>query len=209
MIPIKETIEVPAPLERVWPLLNDPALVVTCVPGAQLGADKGNGTYEGSIAVSFGPIKAVFRGEADLAYDQAAKTCKIGGRGQDQRGQSRANASALISALAEGPNTRLTVDGTFNVSGPLAQFARTGGVHLARQLLAEFSTNLSARLTEREGQTDASSAATATAASGPRELQGFALLWRALVAWIASMFGRGKAPNADEPAPKQTGGRQS
>jgi carbon monoxide dehydrogenase subunit G len=207
MIPIKETIEVAAPVDRVWPLLNDPAFVVTCVPGAQLGADKGNGTYEGSIAVSFGPIKAVFRGEADLAYDQAAKTCKINGRGQDQRGQSRANAGALISAIAEGAKTRLTVDGSFNVSGPLAQFARTGGVHLARQLLAEFATNLSARLTEREGQIDTSLPAAATAASAPRELQGFTLLWRMLVAWIASMFGRGKDGN--DRGPKQIGGRQS
>jgi carbon monoxide dehydrogenase subunit G len=206
MIPIKETIEVAAPLDRVWPLLNDPALVVTCLPGAQLGADRGNGSYEGSIAVSFGPIKAVFRGEADLAYDQVAKTCKIAGRGQDQRGQSRANATALISALAEGAKTRLTVDGSFNVSGPLAQFARTGGVHLARQLLAEFATKLSARLTEREGQADPSTPATAT--SGARELQGFGLLWRALVAWIASIFGHGKASKADERSPKQTGGPQ-
>jgi carbon monoxide dehydrogenase subunit G len=209
MIPIKETIEVPAPLERVWPLLNDPAFVVTCVPGAQLGADKGNGSYEGSIAVSFGPIKAMFRGEADLAYDQAAKTCKIVGRGQDQRGQSRANATALISAVAEGAKTRLTVDGSFNVSGPLAQFARTGGVHLARQLLAEFATNLSARLSERDGQADASSAATTTAASRPRELQGFGLLWRALAAWIASLFGRGKPANTEKSAPKEIGGQQS
>lgn len=205
MIPIKETIEVAAPLERVWPLLNDPAFVVTCLPGAQLGADRGDGTYEGSIAVSFGPIKAVFRGEADLNYDQASKSCKIVGRGQDQRGQSRANATALISALAEGAKTRLTVDGSFNVSGPLAQFARTGGVHLARQLLAEFATNLSARLTGREGETNAA----ATQASAPRELQGFSLLWRTLVAWIASMFGRGKAPDADERAQNEIGGRQS
>ena len=207
MIPIKETIEVAAPLDRVWPLLNDPALVVTCLPGAQLGADKGDGSYEGSIAVSFGPIKATFRGEADLAYDQAAKTCKIAGRGQDQRGQSRANATALISAVADGTKTHLTVDGSFNVSGPLAQFARTGGVHLARQLLAEFATNLSARLTEREGQADGPEATTAP--SRPRQLQGLALLWRALVAWIASMFGRGKTSDADERARTQIGGPPS
>jgi carbon monoxide dehydrogenase subunit G len=206
MIPIKETIEVAAPLDRVWPLLNDPALVATCVPGAQLGADKGNGTYEGSIAVSFGPIKVVFRGEADLAYDQAAKTCKIAGRGQDQRGASRANATALITAAANGARTNLTVDGSFNVSGPLAQFARTGGVHLARQLLAEFASNLSTRLAEPEAGTGAPAA---TQVAEPRQLDGFTLLWRTLVAWVTSIFARGKAPDERDGGSNQAGGRQS
>jgi uncharacterized protein len=206
MIPIKETIEVAAPLDRVWPLLNDPALVVTCVPGAQLGADKGNGTYEGSIAVSFGPIKAAFRGEADLAYDQAAKTCRIAGRGQDQRGASRANATALISAAANGAKTNLSVDGSFNVSGPLAQFARTGGVHLARQLLAEFANNLSRRLAEPATGTGASAA---TQVAEVRQLDGFTLLWRTLVAWVTSIFARGKAPDERDGGSNQAGGRQS
>jgi hypothetical protein len=91
--------------------------------------------------VKFGPTVAVFRGEASLAFDDAARTCTIEGRGIDGRGASRALASGVVKASG-GEVTELAVDGSFTVSGPLETFANAGGVHVARALLAEFSANL-------------------------------------------------------------------
>jgi uncharacterized protein len=136
VIPIREQITIASPPEAVWPLLSDPALVASCIPGATLAKAGEDGAYQGTMRVKFGPTVAQFRGEAKLAYDHAARRCTIEGRGIDGRGASRANASGVVEATGT-QTTLLTVEGTFNVAGPLETFVNAGGVHLARAMLAE------------------------------------------------------------------------
>lgn len=147
---ISETITIPSPLDTVWPLLSDPALVASCIPGATLLPEKEGDAWKGSIRVKFGPTVAVFRGEATLTYDHTAKRCSIEGRGIDQRGASRALASGTVSAKGT-QTTELTVDGNYSVTGPLETFANAGGVHVARALLSEFSANMAKLVAERDG----------------------------------------------------------
>ncbi|MGZ3340452.1 MAG: SRPBCC domain-containing protein [Reyranella sp.] len=86
MVSLTEKTTIPLPTAEVWPLLNDPALVASCIPGAQLAPDQGDGLWRGSIRVKFGPTVAVFRGEAGLTFDDAARTGTIEGRGMHGRG---------------------------------------------------------------------------------------------------------------------------
>src|SRR5712692_3714517 len=122
MISLSEEITIPSPPAEVWPLLSDPALVASCIPGATLTAAGENGAYQGTIRVKFGPTVAIFRGEATLAYDDAARRCTIEGRGIDGRGASRALASGVVK-VSGSDVTELAVDGSFTVSGPLETFA--------------------------------------------------------------------------------------
>ncbi len=151
MVSLSEQTTIPAPLDAVWPLLSDPALVAACIPGAQLAPDQGDGLWRGSVRVKFGPTVAVFRGEATLAFDHDAKRCTIEGRGIDQRGASRALANGVVTAAAggDGAATLLAIEGGFSVTGPLETFANAGGVHVARALLAEFSSNMARLVAER------------------------------------------------------------
>ena len=149
MISIREQITIASPPEAVWPLLSDPALVASCIPGATLTKAGDDGAYQGTMRVKFGPTVAQFRGEAKLAYDHAARRCTIEGRGIDGRGASRANASGIVEATG-AQTTLLKVEGTFNVTGPLETFANAGGVHLARAILAEFAENV-AKLVGEQG----------------------------------------------------------
>ena len=204
---ISEQTLIPAPLGVVWPLLSDPAEVAACIPGAQLAPSTGDGLWRGSIKVKFGPTVAAFRGEAKLDYDHDAHRCSIEGRGIDQRGASRALANGEVLAAAEGDSTRLTVNGSFTVTGPLETFANAGGVHVARALLAEFANNMANRAmaaapaatpTASDTGADAPSmaAAPATPPAPPppapaAEINAFGLLWRAFLSWLSSLFGRG------------------
>ena len=204
---ISEQTLIPAPLGVVWPLLSDPAEVAACIPGAQLAPSTGDGLWRGSIKVKFGPTVAAFRGEAKLDYDHDAHRCSIEGRGIDQRGASRALANGEVLAAAEGNSTRLTVNGSFTVTGPLETFANAGGVHVARALLAEFANNMANRAmaaapaatpTASDNGADAPSTAAAPAAppappppAPAAEINAFGLLWRAFLSWISSLFGKG------------------
>lgn len=196
MVALSEKTTIPLPADRVWPLLSDPALVASCIPGAELAPDQSDGLYRGSIRVKFGPTVAVFRGEASLAFDHTARTCTIEGRGIDGRGASRALASGMVK-VSGSDVTELAVDGSFTVSGPLETFANAGGVHVARALLAEFSANMAKLVAERGAPVspvnasvlpstppDAMLASPPSAPVAAAELSAFNLLWRAFLSWL-------------------------
>lgn len=192
---VSEKTTIPSPLDQVWPLLRDPALVASCIPGATLSPDQSDGLWRGSIRVKFGPTVAAFRGEVTLAYDDDARRITIEGRGIDQRGASRALASGIVTASGTD-STQLDIDGNFSVTGPLETFANAGGVHVARALLAEFSANMAKVIAERGGaatkpDVGAEASASATEPTTPSvkqpapvsELSAGRLLWRAFLSW--------------------------
>lgn len=179
MISIREEITIAAPPEAVWPLLSDPAVVASCIPGASLTKSDDTGKYQGTMRVKFGPTVAQFRGEATLVYDHAARRCSIEGRGIDGRGASRANATGIVEASGSD-TTLLRVEGNFHVTGPLETFANAGGVHLARALLNEFATNVAALMAAPDGE--AGRPAEAAALSGGK------LLSRAAASWVRDKF---------------------
>jgi carbon monoxide dehydrogenase subunit G len=208
MVSLTEKTTIPLPAAEVWPLLNDPALVASCIPGAALAPDQGDGLWRGSIRVKFGPTVAVFRGEAGITFDDAARTCTIEGRGIDGRGASRALASGVVK-VSGSDVTELAVDGSFTVSGPLETFANAGGVHVARALLAEFSANLAKLVADQRttapppaadalpsAPPDAMLAPTSPAPAPPAatELSGMGLLWRAFLSWLRDLAGKREKP---------------
>src|SRR5580658_8744348 len=152
MISLSEEVTIPSPRAVLWPILRDPELVASCIPGASLTASGEGGAYQGTMRVKFGPTVAIFRGEAKLSYDDEARRCTIEGRGIDGRGASRALASGVVTASG-GAATVLKVAGNFNVTGPLETFANAGGVHLARAILAEFAGNMARLAAERPALT--------------------------------------------------------
>lgn len=201
---IEESFRIESPPEDVWPLLSDPLVVASCVPGATLLKMEQEGTYQGTMAVKFGPTAAVFRGQVTLEYDDAERICRIEGRGKEQRG-GNASASGVVR-VSGNVVTEVSVNGTFHVTGPLAVFARTGGVHVARALLADFSKNLEAMLVRpgaaKDSLTDRGADAvrppdTSTSQSGLpseadqrlRSLSGFSLLWRSFLGWLKGLRG--------------------
>ena len=204
MVTLNEETTIASPPERVWPLLRDPAVVASCIPGAELAPDEGDGVWRGTIRVKFGPTVAVFRGEARLTFDDADRRIVIEGRGIDGRGASRALASGTVTALGDEATT-LSVRGEFNVTGPLETFANSGGVHVARALLAEFSANLASRIGEPGGGAATGTAVEDSAADAPptettasppspaaRELGGGRVIRRAFLSWLKGLFGIGR-----------------
>jgi carbon monoxide dehydrogenase subunit G len=186
---LMEEISIAGTPDEVWSVLCDPVLVASCIPGASMEENQRDETYRGTMRVKFGPTVVTFRGEATVSYDHDGRRCTIEGRGVDQRGASRAVASGTVAVTSAAPVTNLSVTGNFHITGPLEAFARTGGVHLARVLLREFSTNLASLIGERRrpaaGATGRSIVPPCdTPTPSDRRLNGIILIWHALLGWL-------------------------
>ena len=199
MVSLTETTTIPSPADEVWPLLSDPALVASCIPGATLAPDQGDGLWRGSIRVKFGPTVAVFRGEASLAFDHAARTCTIEGRGIDGRGASRALASGVVKVSGsrrDRARRRRQLHGQ-RAAGDLRQCRRrpcgarpAGGVLRQHGEAGGRARDRPRRRAAGTGRDCRAAIAAAAAATGAAELSGVRLLWRAFLSWLRSLFGK-------------------
>jgi len=180
---LKEKFSIPAPPDEVWPLMSDPAVVAACIPGAELTELTPDGAHRGKVTFKFGPTVAVFRGETRLTYDHPVKRCVIDARGIDQRGASRARARFELEARGTEA-TEVTLEGGFEVAGPLEMFASAGGVHVARALMTEFAANIANVIEQRRGSGSDALPEQAPAASGTK------ILGRALLDGARNIIGR-------------------
>src|SRR6266498_5615192 len=85
---IEQTVEVDAPLERVWALVNDVPRVAHCMPGAELTRVVDDHNYEGTIRIKLGPINMSYKGTAVLQdVDEANHSARIAANGKDVRSE--------------------------------------------------------------------------------------------------------------------------
>ena len=106
---IENTVEVDAPLDRVWALVNDIPRVAPCMPGAALTGVLDDDTYEGTVAVKLGPLRMSYKGKVVVeGVDEANHSARLAATGKDTKGAGTARASVETRLEAVGDNhTRL------------------------------------------------------------------------------------------------------
>ena len=163
--------------EPVWALFRDLRAVAACVPGAVLANADGE-TFAGAVEVSFGPIRARFDGSGTCRNDDASRTGRIAGRGQDRGGQSdlRAELAYRLDASPDAATTTVDVDLRFQLQGRLAQFNRPElAAGFADYILGQFGRNCTEVLSGR-------------AITAGKPLSAFALIRAVLLRRLASLF---------------------
>lgn len=185
---VTEQFIVTRPINAVWILFRDVPELARCLPGANLTADNGDGTYEGTVSVNLGPISASFDGKATIAFDDEAYLSTIKGRGVDRSGgsQGRVEVDVQLSDV-DGTHTDVTIDAKVMLAGPIAQFGRTGLVNeVSKRLIDEFSDCLHAKL-DADSEEDASLIEAS-------EVGGLGLFmassWAALTRWLRNLISR-------------------
>ena len=162
---IENTVEVDAPLDRVWALVNDIPRVAPCMPGAALTGGQGD-TYEGTVAVKLGPLRMSYKGKVVVEdVDEANHSARLAATGKDVKGAGTARASVETKLEAVGDNhTRLHVTSDVQLTGKVASFGRGGAINdVATRLFGQFADCLRTTL-ESES---APAAAAAPAAAEP------------------------------------------
>jgi carbon monoxide dehydrogenase subunit G len=181
------------PLKEVWSFFHDVPRVAVCVPGAEYIGPRDDGRHAGKVSAKVGPFQASFEGEADVRYDEAAKSVALEGKGVDRKGASRGKMTMACALQQSGAGTAIVVDSDVQLSGTIAQFGRTGLItEIANALVADFVTNAEAAI-GAHGAAVASEPDGATSPPDPpaaKPIGAVALLLMALRGLLKSLFRR-------------------
>ena len=146
---IENTVEVDAPLDRVWALVNDIPRVAPCMPGAALTGVLDDKTYEGTVAVKLGPLRMSYKGKVTVdEIDHAGHSARLTASGKDTKGAGTARASVETRLEPAGDtHTRLHVTSDVQLTGKVASFGRGGAINdVATRLFGQFADCLRATL---------------------------------------------------------------
>lgn len=181
---ITQSFAVARPVPFVWEFFQDVAAVASGLPGAELIESRGDGVHRGKVAASLGPFKASFEGEATIKADAATRSGHAEGRGVDKRGGSHSRMSLDYRLTEQAGGTRVDIDVDLTLSGPIAQFGRTGLVtETANVLMADFARNLEERISTP-------APAAESMAQPARRINVLAILLGAIWSRIRSLLGR-------------------
>lgn len=216
---IQEAFEVGAPMDRVWRYLIDPRQVVECLPGAELTQMQDERTFLGKVKVKVGPVTTAYSGKAMLAeVNEQEHRVRISAEGRESAGSGSARMTMTSTVVAlpsvDGrERSEVRVEAELDVAGKIVQFGRGMIEAVNQQLFTQFTACVRGRLeapVQPAAQTSAAASsftappppaaapADATRVASPTSATHAAapvrivpLLFRALFARLAHLFGRG------------------
>lgn len=183
---ISQEFVVARPPSAVWDFFQDVPAVAQCLPGAALAGEGEDGSYDGSLTVKLGPMTAAFEGKANITPDPDNRTATIEGKGVDKKGGSRGQVKVVYAIVGEGDGSKVSVDADVTLSGPAAQFGRTGLINeMSKRLIGDFVSCLEGKL----GATSKEEAEEIKAS----EVKGISLFLASLWSWLKGLFGGSSA----------------
>jgi carbon monoxide dehydrogenase subunit G len=137
---------VPAPQDKVWAGLNDPATLAKCIPGCQKLEVTAPNEMTATVVVKIGPVKASFSGKVTLSDIDAPNGYRISGEGSGGVA-GFAKGGATVKLTADGPDStelHYTVDA--HIGGKLAQLGSRLIDSTAKKLAGEFFEKFAAEV---------------------------------------------------------------
>lgn len=189
---ISQAFSVSKPLPAVWALFQNIPEVATCMPGAELTGDKGGGVYAGRLGIKLGPFNAFFDGEATVTRNAADHTGHVEGKGIDKRGGSRSKLLLDYELTEQDGATHVTINADLQLSGPIAQFGRTGMINeTAAVLIGQFVKNVETKLAAMDAEPEATTTHSASRPPQPApSISAGNMLWLVIKSMFGKLLGR-------------------
>jgi hypothetical protein len=110
---------IPAPRQRVWEALNDPAVLKACIPGCKRLEKVSDTDFNAIVATKVGPVSATFRGSVNLSELDPPNGYTLTGQGQGGAA-GFARMGARVSLKQESDDTLLAYSAQAHIGGKLA-----------------------------------------------------------------------------------------
>jgi carbon monoxide dehydrogenase subunit G len=108
-----------APVERVWDVLMDPAVISSCIPGCDRFEPDGEDRYKVTLTVGLAAITGTYEGTVVIAERVPPSSYRLMVEGQGKPGFVKGNVA--IALRADGGSTIVDVNGTVQTGGPIAR----------------------------------------------------------------------------------------
>jgi aerobic carbon-monoxide dehydrogenase small subunit len=148
---LHQSFTVDGPRDEVWRFFGRLDEVTTCLPGATVIGAATEDHVEVRIRMKVGPMTPEFEGAADVSRNPEDYSAVIHGAARDRRSSSATRGSIryVLCEAAGGAATRVDIEVGYTLTGPLAQFGRSGLVEeIANRMTAAFAQNLQTRLAD-------------------------------------------------------------
>lgn len=137
--------QIPAPRQRVWEALNEPATLKACIPGCQALQKLSDTEFSAQMLSKIGPVKTKFATKITLSNLDPPQSYTISGEGQGGIA-GFARGSADVTLADDDAQTILRYAARLHVGGKLAQVGSRLLSGTVRKLADEFFANLVRRL---------------------------------------------------------------
>lgn len=129
----------------VWQALNDPAVLVRCIPGCQRLETLGDDTYAMTVAAGVGSIKGVYDGQVRLTDQEEPGSFRMQAKGAGAAGTIGAEVLVTLEESGTG-GTSLNYDADATVGGMIGGVGQRMLVGVSKRMAAEFFDNVDAAL---------------------------------------------------------------
>jgi carbon monoxide dehydrogenase subunit G len=136
-------VRIPAPRQKVWEALNDPAILKQCIPGCEEIEKLSPTELQAKVTAKVGPVKARFGGKVVLSDLDPPNGYKITGEGSGGAA-GFAKGGATVHLTDDGGGTRLAYTVEAHVGGKMAQIGSRLIDATARKMADDFFNKLAA-----------------------------------------------------------------
>ena len=139
---LKQSQDIPLPIDEVWAALNDAEILAKAIPGCQELKQVSDTELTTKVKLKIGPVSATFTGEVTLSELNPPHSYVISGSGKGGvAGGATGSARVDLAPIEDGAATRLTYEVDAAVTGKIAQLGSRLIESTAKKLATKFFTD--------------------------------------------------------------------
>jgi carbon monoxide dehydrogenase subunit G len=133
---------VPAPQERAWELLQDPAVLARCMPGCEGLDPVGEGEYAMRMKLMLASMSGLFQGKVRVADRNPMTSFRLIVEGSGKIGFMK--GEGVLTLAGNSPSTAVSYEGEVQVGGTIASVGQRLIETTAKMLIKRFFDKLAA-----------------------------------------------------------------
>lgn len=139
-----------APIEKVWTVLNDPAVLVRTIPGCERLEATGPDAYRMVVTAGVASLRGTYAGEVQLSDQRQPNSFLMTASGAGGPGTVSTEVRVSLSDTGDG-STRLTYDADAVVGGVIAGVGQRMLVGVSKKMAGQFFQSVDDVLTGSTG----------------------------------------------------------
>jgi carbon monoxide dehydrogenase subunit G len=143
-------VQLPASRETVWAMLNEPAVLKSCIPGCESLDKDSDNEFRAVATIKIGPVKARWKGKVRFSNLDPPNSYRISGEG-DGGVAGFAKGGAEVSLANKDGGTLLSYNVEAQIGGKLAQLGQRLINSVAKKTADDFFGNFAAAVRPKAG----------------------------------------------------------